>query len=99
MPSKMYKELSLDALLLSLFKLQASCLNEYNRALKDLGQFHVSDKHPKLHSVELGRLCFMSIGDIVTHLRKSVAQSPQPIERYDNYRATGKSVAELNSTT
>ena len=70
-------------------------MHECNRALKDLGQFHVSDKHPKLHAVELGRLCFMSIGDIVAHLRKSVAQSPQPIERYDNYRATAKSLAEL----
>ena len=90
-----HKELSLDALVLSLFQLQASCLNEYNRALKDIGQFHASDKHPKLHAVELGRLCFMSIRDRVTHLRKSVAQSPQPIERYDNYRATAKSIAEL----
>lgn len=89
------KELPLDSLVLVLYQMQNSYCNEFNRGMKNIGQYEVKDNYENIPEIELGPLAHLTSSELVDCLKKTVDNAPLAIEKSANYRATSKTLAKL----
>lgn len=89
------KELPLDALFLALFQIQMYYLNEFNRALRNLGQCTPKDEYKTLKQIPLGPLAHLTSREIIERLAASVQNVPHATEKTAKYRSTTKALAKL----
>jgi len=59
------KELPLDSLVLALFQLQMSRLNEFNRSIRQLVRYELKDQHANIQQINLGPMANLRLSDIV----------------------------------
>lgn len=90
-----WKELPLDALVLSLYKMQIFYVNEFNRCYRNMGDYHVKEEY--FNKINELNIPVSSINDDITEIVKNIKNNKiEPktiIEKKSTYRMTQISLA------
>lgn len=90
-----WKELPLDALVLSLYKMQIFYVNEFNRCYRNMGDFHIKDEYiNKINEINIP-VSYNNddISEIVKNIKSNKIEPKTIIEKKSTYRMTQISLA------